>query len=178
MSKLTVAQRMRKVAGCFYFALAVYQMFLSLYVMRYVVVYNARFVWIYAHLLVVAAGVMAVWMFSSNKVFSPGIGTAVAVGTALVVIYELFTYREQTESVINNTLYILFNGALYGNRYVLYVLMIIRLMLMILAAFFVTNCKKSLDYMADKSKTDNVKLKVTDEEGKAPDAATVDIEKK
>ncbi len=140
--KTVLEQKMRLVAGGVYMALAIYQMFIARTVAMNASLQVATFTWISAMLLIVAAGAMAVWMFSSDKLFGAGTRRAVVVGTVLWIAFELMTYSEQA-NVINYTLgQILPN--LYGQQLWLYFFMVVRYVLMILAAFFVTSCKEAL----------------------------------
>lgn len=145
MKKMTVAQRTRWIAGGLYILLCVYQMFIAQAVIQGASLSNAYFTWLYAIFVIPAAGAMALWMFSSKEILSAGARRAVVVGTGLMICFELITYSEQT-SVIDYMLYSVL-PSLYGKPIYLYLFMILQMMLMILAAFFVTSCRSSMDYM-------------------------------
>lgn len=175
MKKLTVAQKMRRVAGCFYFVLAVYQMYLTLYVARNGTLQNINFAMGVALLLVPAFTLMAIWMFWKKKPLSAGAPNGIIVGTAVVIIFELFTY-EQQKLIINTALYETLTS-LFNNDMAIYFLLVVHMLLMILAAFFTTNSRPAMDYLPGQGRADDVKLKVVDEDGKVPDASAVEIER-
>lgn len=155
--KMTIAQKMRWTAGALYLALSIYQVFTMRTIITDVAVSSAAVAWVCGVMLAVCAGVMAVWMFTGKTVLSDAVHRAVVVGTSLVVVYEAITLSTQIK-MIGYTIQKLMPGnqapVLYTaegtlNELYLYFFVALRLVLIILAAFFVCSSKKSLDYVAD-----------------------------
>lgn len=147
-NKLTIAQRMRWIAGGAYGALALYQMFICQTILQGARLQEMTTVWMYNIGLIPLAGILCVWMFAGKKVFTAGVHRAFIASTGLFVAFELFTYGEQT-GVINYTLYYAIPN-LANQQVWLYAFMVLRLMLMIVATFFVTNNCKAYDLLPQK----------------------------
>lgn len=140
MKDLTVSNKMRWVAGGLYGLLCLYQMFLVKVILEGASPSNVYFTWLYAIVLVVGAAAMSVWMFYGKEALGAGARRAIVAGTVFCVAFELMTYTDQTD-VINYTLYNSF-PTLADNSAALYIIMVLRLLLMILAAFFVTSSRE------------------------------------
>lgn len=169
---------MRWTAGVLYLVLCIYQMLAGYTILIGAGISNATFVWIAAVLIIPISGCMAIWMLGGDSVFSAGLRRGVVVGTAWFVIFELITYSEQTK-LINYTFSTMpaLQG-LYNNQYALYGFMIFRLLLMILAAFFVTSCRDSMDYKREKKDMkDEVAAVAADKGAASPAAASADLDK-
>lgn len=149
MKKLTISQKMRWIAGLIYGLLAVYQMFICRELLGGANLTNATFSWLYAMALIFVASGMCVWMFAGKDVFSSNVQRGVVAATTMFCIFELMTYRDQT-TLINYTLYTVF-PSLYDSLFWQYAFMMIRLLLMILGAFFLTSNRTELDFTSDKN---------------------------
>ncbi|MGD9559921.1 MAG: hypothetical protein AB7V55_04855 [Oscillospiraceae bacterium] len=137
MKETSPVKGFRVAAGILYGVLAIYQMLFTRAVMQGSTLGNVPFVWLAALLFVPLAAVLSIWMFSSYQPLKAGAGRGVLVGTILAVVFELVTFTMQTTMV--NYVVQQFLPNLSGNGMVLYVLVIIRLVLLILAVFFVIN---------------------------------------
>ncbi len=141
---MTVAQKMRVTAGVFYTVLCLYQMFLTYTVVQQATPAQSSFVWLADIALMAGAAVMALWMFARDGVFSGRVRAAVAVGTGLVIAFQLLHWVTET-TVINYTLSALL-PSLVGQSIFLYFFVVFRLLLLVLGAFFVLSCAEGMDY--------------------------------
>lgn len=146
MKNLTVAQKMRRVAGMLYLALSVYQAALFSVVISMMVPSNTTFSWILQVLLVGGAAAMSVWMFGGDAVLKTGVRRAVVTGTAALVMFQLLNYSMLARAVDYTFATYRFLQPLQGKPTWQYVSLVIQLLLVILAAFFITNCRDALDY--------------------------------
>ena len=158
MKGMTVAQKMRWVAGVIFIVLSGYQLLLTRCIYLYRAysageikfsVSNITFSLLYALGLAVAAGAAAIWMLASKKVLPSGARRGVVVAVLLAIVFELLSYQDQI-FIIQYSLSSWISG-IYSNQMYAYFFMIFRMLLMILATFFVTSSKESLDYV-DSSK--------------------------
>lgn len=153
MKDSTLAQKMRVTAGVLYAVLSVYQMLTTHTVLLGATITNISMVWLAAVLLIPGAAVMSLWMFSGEEVFSRGVRRAVGWGTAIAIVFEFVTYTQQV-NIINYTL-AQWLPAIYNQQIALYGFLAVRLLLMVLAAFFVISAKESYDYKStSKDKSD------------------------
>lgn len=150
---MTFGNKMRWVAGGLYGLLAVYQMYLVKPVLVGAPITNLYLTWIHAILLMAGAAVMAVWMFYGRENLSANVRRAVVAGSVFAVIFELMTYSDQAD-LINYAIYSVLPDQV-NNTTLQYVLMVLRLLLLILAAFFVTSAKEpDKKYLADEGEDD------------------------
>lgn len=124
-------------AGVLYLVLAVFQMGLQYSVVQGTGFGTAYFTWTAAVMLIAGAGVMSAWMFSAFKPLKAGARRAILVGTLLAVVFELITFNSQA-TLINYTLQQLLPSLAGG--WIIYLFIIVRLVIMILAAFFAGSC--------------------------------------
>lgn len=158
MKDMTMAQKMRWIAGGMYMLLAVYQLFTCLFLMENGSLGGLPVVYIFSILLSPLAAGFAVWLFSSRRVLSGAVRRGTVAATVFCVLFELFTYDLQTQAVSLTLQGVLNTESAHDNSVVLYVLVIIRLLLLILAAFFVTSSRKSLDLDVEEAVNDNSAL--------------------
>lgn len=147
MKKMTAGQKMRWVAGGLYLALALFQMFamrsfiieqfMSGISMPGFPVLQMGLPWLLGLAYIPVFGAMAIWMFAGKNYVAEGARRAVVVGSLLVVAYELMTYDAQV-SIVQTMLYSIFKVDL-GQTIWNVVIIAFRLLLIILAAFFVTS---------------------------------------
>lgn len=150
---MTFGNKMRWVAGGLYGLLAVYQMYLVKPVLVGAPITNLYLTWIHAILLMAGAAVMSVWMFYGRENLSANVRRAVVAGSVFAVIFELMTYSDQAD-LINYAIYSVLPDQV-NNTTLQYVLMVLRLLLLILAAFFVTSAKEpDKKYLADEGEDD------------------------
>ncbi|NLW79808.1 MAG: hypothetical protein GXY32_10420 [Ruminococcaceae bacterium] len=139
MNTSSSVRKFRLAAGILYLVLSVYQMFFDQAVLQGAGFGDSPFTWVYATALIAVAGAMAVWMFTApNKPLHPGARRAVIIVTILMVVFELITYRGQI-NIINFSLQQVL-PSLAGMALWQYIFLIIRLLLAIIACFFVVSC--------------------------------------
>lgn len=142
---MTLGQKMRWIAGGIYAVLSVYTML----TMRFLLIFSQNMNpigianypagWIVQLLLIFATGAAAVWMFSKKEYLSDSARRAIVIVTALIIAFELISYSSQTE-LIYYTLYVTF-PKMAENKIWSLVFIVVRMLLYILAAFFVTSSK-------------------------------------
>ena len=148
MKNLTMAQKMRWGAGLVYGLLCLYQAFIFQAMVHTTIVFfdaqpNMQLYFWFAAPLIAGAGVMSVWMFFGTGYFSSDVRRAAIVGTVLVVCSELVCYDVQS-SIINLALVKIARN--FTNvRIAVYFLIVLRLMLLILGAFCVSNNSLEVD---------------------------------
>jgi hypothetical protein len=145
MKKSTPTQKMRWIAGVLYLLLAFYQVLILSGLLQGASLSSSPFTGIAALALAPLAVAMGLWMFASDGVFGAGTRRAVVMGTAWLVLYEIVTYNAQT-MLINVTFTqsaVELVAGLANQKIWLYFFLVFRLLLMILAAFFVTGCRES-----------------------------------
>ncbi len=135
MKNLSYGNKMRWAAGGLYGLLAVYQMFLYKGILQQGNLTNVYFTWMYGLGLLLGAAAMCAWMFHGREALGEGARRAVVAGTFFCVVFELLTYSAQTDA-INITLYMV-QPSLVENTVALYTLMVLRLLVLIFAAFLV-----------------------------------------
>lgn len=154
MKKMSVAQKMRWVAGALYMLLAFYQVFaMHGYISFYPITGFSVAVLMSAMLIPIAA-VYGIWLFSSRSILSGAARRATVAATVFCVGFELLTYNTQAGAFSATLLNTLGLQDKYSNMILLYVLIIVRVLLLVLAAFFATSSKKALDFMADEADPD------------------------
>lgn len=148
--KGSTAQTMRQVAGWIYLVLCIFQMATLIGSLEagFTQVPNA---WLIEIGLMVLEGVVAVYMIGGTGVLKRHVRRGVIVGTILVVAFALITYTTQT-SMLGYALTVIFPNWEAPAIWKI-VLLLIRLVLLILAAFFVSSStegeKKSEAYGFD-----------------------------
>lgn len=139
MEENRVAKTMRLVAGIVYGVLAIYQMFAATFVFSYQAVTNLSIAMLYMGALIPAAGAMAVWLLAGKSAVPEKVRRGLVVATFLVICFELVTYTDQT-GVINYTFQI-WLPSVATSPIMQYVGIALRLLLMILGAFFVSGAR-------------------------------------
>lgn len=145
MKNMSFAQKMRWIAGCFYVLLFGFQTYTMTYALSHQEMALAYLPvsWLFAVALIPAAGAMALWMFAGKGGIG-GSGRRMAVmGTVLVVLFELLTYESQAEAI--NAAFYFTAESLYNSTMWKFVFMLIRLLLLIFGAFFITCSREGLD---------------------------------
>lgn len=124
--------------------LCIYQMFMLKYIMSSVQIsfFAIPLPWMMEVGFMVLAGGLAAWMFSSSAALDKGKRNTVVVITALIIAFELVTYGLQAE-LTGYSMLTLFPSIASGSAAEIfnYVFIIVRLMLWVLAAFFVLSTK-------------------------------------
>lgn len=141
----TMAQKMRITAGIVYLVLSVYQMLTTIVVLKNATLQMAPFSWMGAIAIAPLAGIMAIWMLSSNAPLSLGARRGTIAGTFLVIVFELLTYTEQVNII--NYAFSQYIPSLYsadGSGFALKAALLVGLLLMILGAFFAASSSDSM----------------------------------
>ena len=145
MKEARVSTKMRWIAGVIYGLLALYEVFTLKEVLSGAAITNIPIAWLMELAVLLGAGIMAVWMLCGREIVKPEIRRAVVVATALVVLFELLTYEVQAGG-IGYTLAAMFPNTMgAGSNLYQLIGMIVRLLLMILAAFFVQSASAEMD---------------------------------
>ena len=166
MNGMTLGQKMRWIAGGMYLFLAVYQVACVRGSIVHGTMADTGIVALLAIVFAAVALGMAVWMFSSKKELTTGAHRAIIVGTIVAVCYELLTYSGQTP-IIQLSWQSLFGGEQLP-PWGLYGLVIVRLLVVILAAFFALSSRPGYDAAAEEEvlEVDVVDVVVEDTKGK------------
>ncbi len=140
MKDMTLGQKMRWIAGGLYLVLAVYQTACVHSVVMEGAVAEMGIATLLAITFVALAAGMSIWMFSSKAVLGTGAHRAVMVGTLVALGYELLTYRGQAAIIQSAWQAFAGNGDNLPGM-MLGLLVFVRLLLLILAAFFVLSSR-------------------------------------
>lgn len=152
--KTNISQKMRLVAAILYAVLCAYQLFslrlilssfqtMSTYFGGLMSVASMPAAWVAELLLAVVAGGMAVWMFAGKTPLAPAVRRAVLMATALSIVFEFISFSAQTEIYT----YMLANTfpSLASNTILPVVFLLVRLFLLIVAAFFASSASAEMD---------------------------------
>lgn len=168
MNGMTMGQKIRWIAGGLYLFLALYQLACVHGTVVSGTLADTGIVSLLAIVLAVAAAGMAVWMFSSKNVLDTGAHRAVIVGTIFAVCYELLTYSGQAPIIQKS--WELFTGS--GDRLpglALGILVFVRLLVLILAAFFVCSSRPAYEPEAEEAEVLEVDEAEVDTEAETRD---------
>ncbi len=140
MKDMGLGQKVRWIAGGLYLVLAVYQVACVHNVVVQGTFADMGVVALLAIGLVGAATAMAIWMFSSKDILGTGAHRAVIVGTVVAVCYQLLTYKGQA-GIIQGAWQAFTGSGDNTPGLLLGALVFVRLLLLILAAFFVLSSR-------------------------------------
>ncbi len=140
-----MSKKMRWIAGALYGVLSVYEMLVLRYILSSAAITDLPIALICQVVLMTAAGAMAVWLLAGAKALSKEKQRGITVATGLVVIFQLITYATQVIA-IDSTLSVLFPSLLTtGSTMYQLVGMLVRMLLLVLAAFFVQSAGVEAD---------------------------------
>ncbi len=144
MKNSSAVTTMRRTAGVFYALLFLFQMYSLKYVIAYVAISDLPFSYLAEIIIGLGAAVFAAWLFTSKEEISYKVRSATVLATVLFVLYELLFYQAQTGAIFY-TLQTAFPFTFFAteaNAALLQMIMIIvRLLLAVLAVFFVTSAR-------------------------------------
>lgn len=159
MKDMKMGQKMRWVAGVVYLALAIYQLFTMRFLIMALPSGNGSVpftqftaVWIIGLLLAFVYAGMAVWMLSGKSFLTGNVQRAIVVATIFVVAYELLSYSSQAEAMQIMLMFTLPSIAETTIWQLIFI--IIRMVLLILAAFFVTSANEKMGAQPEAEQTD------------------------
>ncbi len=147
MKDKRMSKTMRWTAGVIYGVLALFEVLALRYVLANASISQIPVAWVFEIILLLGASVMAVWMLGGNAVVKPSARRAVVVATALVVLFELLTYKAQTDAILYSLGEWFPSMMQGGGSLYLLIAMIVRLLLLILAAFFVQSASAEMDML-------------------------------
>ena len=150
--KKLISTKMRWTAGVLYGLLSLYEMFTVRELFLNAAITSVPIAWLFELLVLVGAGVMAVWLLGGNAALSQGVRRAVIVATTLVVVFELITYSVQVAPISYIIMTVFPSTATTGTSMHELIAMIIRLLLLILSAFFIQSANAQMDL--DKAEED------------------------
>lgn len=145
MRKASMPTKMRWIAGGLYSILFIFQLFLLqniLTSMQYAFSFaNLPVVWLVEIALTVVSAVVAIKLFAQDGALEQKTVRMFVFATFFLIIYELFTYTMQTEMLAFSFQFSTLFAFVSTNKLAQYILIVLRLMLLILASFFVSSAQ-------------------------------------
>ncbi len=129
----------RWIAGGIYMVFAAYQLFINNTVVQNAGFGNSPFSWAFAAVLVLIAAALAVWLFASEKPLSAGVARGVIVATVMTIVIQLLTLTSLSDSITYTLTELL--PSIAESAVWKYIFIVIQMMLLILAAFFVLSSR-------------------------------------
>ncbi len=142
-----IAQKMRQIAGYIYGALFIFELFTLYYVLVGMAVTGVPLAILFEILVLPLAGAACVACIAGRDTLADAPVRAAVIGTGLMVVFELVTVQLQVNLIASSMSTLIPSSASQTGtaQMIHYVLFAVRLVLMILAAFFLTSARDTGD---------------------------------
>ncbi len=140
-----MSKKMRRISGIIYGVLAIYEMIVLRYIVQNAAIIDIPIAWLVQLLIMVSSGAMAAWLLAGDTAISKEKRRVVTVITALVVIFQLISYSTQA-LLMDYAVSMLFpTMEMTGTSIYQLIGMLIRMLLLVLGAFFVQSASEEMD---------------------------------